>query len=66
MKVTVKGEWMKACGFPAVDTEMEVTRVLGYMPNGRDRMYVVIRPHDGHEWVVSDWRLVTIPKAETC
>lgn len=64
MKVTVKGTWMQACGFPAVNTEMEVIRILGTMPNGRDRMYEVIRPHDNQVWIVSDWRLVTVPEED--
>jgi hypothetical protein len=57
MKVTVRADWMKACGYAAIDTEMEVVRVLGTMPNGRDQMYEVILPN-GRLWTVSDWRLV--------
>lgn len=64
MKVTVRADWMKACGFEAKDTEMEVVRVLGVMPNGKDRMYEVIRPNDNRVWVVSDWRIH--PAVECC
>jgi hypothetical protein len=63
--VTVKGTWLEACGYrPAVNTEMEVLEVLGVMPNGRDRMYRVFNPITQSEWVVSDWRLVTVPHAD--
>ena len=57
MKITVRADWMKACGFPAVDTEMEVIAMLGKLPSG-DKIYSVIRPHDNRVWAVSDWRLV--------
>jgi hypothetical protein len=61
MKVTVRADWMKACGFEAKDTAMEVIAVQGRLPSG-DYIYKVIRPHDNCEWIVSDWRLVNPEK----
>lgn len=57
MKIIVRADWMKACGFEARDTEMEVIAVCGKLPSG-DQIYKVIRPNDNREWTVSDWRLV--------
>jgi hypothetical protein len=56
MKVTVSANWMRACGYPAVDTEMDVICVLGKTPSG-EIFYKVMRP-DGIEWVVAEFRLV--------
>jgi hypothetical protein len=56
-KVLVSANWMKACGFEARDTEMEVISISAVTPAG-DKIYKVIRPHDNCEWCVADWRLV--------
>lgn len=54
--VTVKASWMKACGYPEVDTVMEVISDTVKTAGG-ETMYKVINPITYQEWVVAAWRL---------
>jgi hypothetical protein len=56
-KITVSASWMKACGFEAKDTAMDVISVCGVTPGG-EKMFKVVRPNDNREWIVAEWRCV--------
>jgi hypothetical protein len=59
LKLTVSGQWMKACGKGDQDTEMVIIRETPMHPTVERNMgrFFIVRDHD-HEWTVAECRCV--------